>query len=274
MIGVAGPVADLARGGRRRPCAAVRAAAWAGGGRPVRRAAPPAQRQARRRARSGAAADAAAVVAPPPVVPEPASAAGPVGAPCACATLLLDVLRVPTRRRGRHVRVARWRLAVLRRGLDRAGGARRRPARHVARHPASRRSCPRGARRARRRGARVETSIVVRALAIVLIVGNHLGGFQLLGGAHALLGIAGWNFARFERGPRDRLRSVARIAVPSVVWLAIAVADRHARASTSTTSCSLHGWIGDPTGPRRLLVHRGDRADPAGRRPCSSRSHP
>jgi len=95
-----------------------------------------------------------------------------------------------------------------------------------------------------RRGARIETSILVRALAIVLIVGNHVGVFQLLGGAHALLGVSGWNFARFERGPRDRLRSVARIAVPSMVWLAIAALTVTPRIDLDHVLL-LHGWIGD-----------------------------
>lgn len=74
--------------------------------------------------------------------------------------------------------------------------------------------------------ARVDTTIVLRALAIVLIVGSHTNLWMVLGGAHVLLAVAGVNFARFhlaDEGPRDRVRRVvratARVAVPSVLWI-------------------------------------------------------
>ncbi len=44
-------------------------------------------------------------------------------------------------------------------------------------------------------GATLETSVALRAVAILLIVGSHAGLFELWGGAHLLLGIAGYNFA-------------------------------------------------------------------------------
>ncbi|WP_235433521.1 MULTISPECIES: AMP-binding protein [Protofrankia] len=71
----------------------------------------------------------------------------------------------------------------------------------------------------------VETGIVLRAVAIILIVSNHIGLFHILGGAHLLLIVAGWGFARFRLAPRDSgtshaiLRSAARIAIPSMLWL-------------------------------------------------------
>ncbi|HEX6356451.1 AMP-binding protein [Actinophytocola sp.] len=76
-------------------------------------------------------------------------------------------------------------------------------------------------RRPRRRVPVMETGIVLRALAIVLIVGSHIRFFSLEGGAHLLLVIAGWNFARFLLpGTSGRiLRGAALIAVPSVLWL-------------------------------------------------------
>ena len=46
-------------------------------------------------------------------------------------------------------------------------------------------------------GATLETSVALRAVAIVLIVGSHAELFELWGGAHVLLGIAGYNFGRF-----------------------------------------------------------------------------
>jgi hypothetical protein len=78
--------------------------------------------------------------------------------------------------------------------------------------------------------ATLETSIALRAVAIVLIIGSHAGLFELWGGAHVLLGIAGYNFGRFCLTPvprTDRLRhlrnTIAWIAGPSVAWIVIAL---------------------------------------------------
>ncbi len=80
----------------------------------------------------------------------------------------------------------------------------------------------------RRRFARIDTTIPLRALAIVMIVGSHSNLWTLLGGAHVLLAVAGANFARFhltDEGSRERLRRVgraaARIAVPAVLWIGL-----------------------------------------------------
>jgi acyl-CoA synthetase (AMP-forming)/AMP-acid ligase II len=78
-----------------------------------------------------------------------------------------------------------------------------------------------------RRVARsIETSVVLRALAIVLVVGTHIGLFAVPGSAHVLVAVAGFNFARFqvtsvERVERMRrqLASLARVVVPSVAWI-------------------------------------------------------
>jgi hypothetical protein len=87
-------------------------------------------------------------------------------------------------------------------------------------------------------GATLETSVALRAAAIVLIVGSHAGLFHLWGGAHILLGIAGYNFGRFCLTPvpqsarvRHLRRTIAWIAVPSVTWIAVCLAltdDYHA----------------------------------------------
>ncbi|WP_367318497.1 AMP-binding protein [Streptomyces sp. HUAS ZL42] len=76
----------------------------------------------------------------------------------------------------------------------------------------------------------LETSIALRAVGIVLVVGSHIEVFTVKGGAHILLGIAGYNFARFrltDAGRRERVRrlwrSITRIAVPSIVWITGAV---------------------------------------------------
>ena len=79
----------------------------------------------------------------------------------------------------------------------------------------------------------VETSVWLRALAILLIVGTHADLFSLQGTAHALLVLVGYNVARFAlTAPRrrGRLRALARglvrvvaptlaVVVPAhVVW--------------------------------------------------------
>lgn len=77
-----------------------------------------------------------------------------------------------------------------------------------------------------RRWRRVETGVALRALAVVVIVGNHMDLHRIPGGAHVLLAVAGFNLARFtidarRHGDRwrDRLRPVARIAVPTSLWV-------------------------------------------------------
>ncbi|MBA2444266.1 MAG: AMP-binding protein [Nocardioidaceae bacterium] len=77
----------------------------------------------------------------------------------------------------------------------------------------------------------IETNVLLRAAAIVAIVGSHANVFTLLGGAHVLLAIAGFNFARFQLTTstrRERMRhqlgSIGRIAVPSVVGISLAYA--------------------------------------------------
>ncbi len=79
-----------------------------------------------------------------------------------------------------------------------------------------------------RRGRHVETTVVLRALAIVSIVASHANLFVLLGGAHVLLAVAGFNVARLQLDDADRrarvrrlLRTAARIAVPSMLVIAV-----------------------------------------------------
>jgi len=76
--------------------------------------------------------------------------------------------------------------------------------------------------------SRLDLTVLLRAVAIVLVVGSHANVFMVMGGAHVLLGVAGYNVARFtlalpER--RERVRhlagSVGRIVVPSVAWIAL-----------------------------------------------------
>lgn len=80
-------------------------------------------------------------------------------------------------------------------------------------------------------GSTLETSVALRTAAIVLIVGSHADLFKLWGGAHILLGVAGYNFGRFCLTPLPRparirhLRNtIAWIAIPSVLWIAAMLA--------------------------------------------------
>ncbi|MDO7867800.1 AMP-binding protein [Nocardioides jiangxiensis] len=73
----------------------------------------------------------------------------------------------------------------------------------------------------------VETTVLLRALAIVTIVGSHANLFVLLGGAHTLFAVLGFNYSRFHvdlpRAERTRaaLRSVGRIALPAVLVIGV-----------------------------------------------------
>ena len=78
-------------------------------------------------------------------------------------------------------------------------------------------------RRRRRRWVRVEPTVFLRALAIVLIVGTHANLLTVMGGAHALLAVCGYNAARFlpvgRRAARRLASAASTIALPSMVWI-------------------------------------------------------
>jgi len=112
-----------------------------------------------------------------------------------------------------------------------------------------------GARRERtpRRHRVLDTSIALRAVAIVLIVGSHANLFDLSGGSHVLLGIAGFNLARFCLNAGDRRRrlrhlltSAARVVVPSVAFIAVAyvVTDNYTAADLALVNSMVgpSGW--------------------------------
>jgi acyl-coenzyme A synthetase/AMP-(fatty) acid ligase/acyl carrier protein len=71
----------------------------------------------------------------------------------------------------------------------------------------------------RRRWARLDTSVVLRAIAIVLVVGSHADLWERRGGAHALLALAGFSFGRFQVEGGSRWASIARVAAPSACWI-------------------------------------------------------
>lgn len=80
------------------------------------------------------------------------------------------------------------------------------------------------ARSQRRFFRQTETSVALRAAAILLVVVTHAGLWHLPGGAHALLGIAGYNFARFQLRATAKVSSIAKIALPAMCWIGVVAA--------------------------------------------------
>ena len=77
---------------------------------------------------------------------------------------------------------------------------------------------------------RLDTTVVLRALGICLIVSTHMRVRHLPGGAHTLLAVAGFNLARFMtplESPVDRvragLRTAGRAAIPTMMWVGAAM---------------------------------------------------
>lgn len=86
----------------------------------------------------------------------------------------------------------------------------------------------------------VETSVLLRAVAVVIICGSHADLFHVLGGAHTLLAVAGFNAARFglsmptARGRwRASTRTLVGVAVPTaaVALFGMVVQDRYGWAN-------------------------------------------
>ncbi len=109
--------------------------------------------------------------------------------------------------------------------------------------------------RTRRLFAPIETSIVLRAVAIICIISTHVGLFHWQGTAHILMAVAGYNFARFqmsgERSVRLRrqLASLARVVVPSVAFIAVAylITDHYSLANILLLNAVL--------GPEEVTTH-------------------
>ncbi|WP_082620966.1 AMP-binding protein [Nocardioides sp. Soil796] len=83
-----------------------------------------------------------------------------------------------------------------------------------------------GAAHRSRWGTSLDTTVLLRAVSTVLIVGSHVELFDLTGGAHLLLILAGYNLARFHLGAGASATTSARmwwamvaVLVPSVLWI-------------------------------------------------------
>lgn len=91
----------------------------------------------------------------------------------------------------------------------------------------------------------VDPTVLLRAVAIVLIVATHANLLTVMGGAHALLAVCGFNAARFLPAGRSQtihlLRSAWRIALPSALWIGtLSVFGLYA----PTTAVFLNGALG------------------------------
>jgi acyl-coenzyme A synthetase/AMP-(fatty) acid ligase len=91
----------------------------------------------------------------------------------------------------------------------------------------------------------VDPTVLLRAIAIVLIVGTHANLLTLMGGAHALLAVCGYNAARFlptgQAPARALLRAARRIALPSALWIGIVA---RWGGYAPTTAVFLNGALG------------------------------
>ena len=98
----------------------------------------------------------------------------------------------------------------------------------------------------------VETSVLLRAVAVVVICGSHADLFRVLGGAHTLLAVAGFNAARFGLSlstTAGRWRGVGRMLVGiAVPTMAVALVGRVTQDRYGWSNVALGNWlVGDVT---------------------------
>jgi acyl-CoA synthetase (AMP-forming)/AMP-acid ligase II len=70
---------------------------------------------------------------------------------------------------------------------------------------------------------RIETSVAIRAVAIIMIIGGHIGAIPMEGSAFALLAVAGYNFGRFTLATKERIDRVRSLAATIARILAISL---------------------------------------------------
>ncbi|SDC01156.1 Acyl-CoA synthetase (AMP-forming)/AMP-acid ligase II [Raineyella antarctica] len=103
----------------------------------------------------------------------------------------------------------------------------------------------------------VETDVVLRAIAVITICGSHAQLFHVLGGAHILLAVAGFNAARFGLSVPTiggRWRATARVLLGvAIPTMAVAFFGMVTTGRYGWANIALSQWlIGDPTlGPTR-----------------------
>lgn len=77
----------------------------------------------------------------------------------------------------------------------------------------------------------IDTTAVLRAIGICAVVGTHMGVMRVQGGAHLMLAVAGYNFARFQLNRRGTwgvlwsgVRTAAHVGVPTSLWVGLNMA--------------------------------------------------
>jgi hypothetical protein len=115
-----------------------------------------------------------------------------------------------------------------------------------------------GPDRASRR-SRIDTTALLRATGICAVVSTHMHLVSFPGGAHLLLAVAGYNLGRFQLGlasGRQRLgaalRTVGRVAVPTILWAATMFA--LGRGYAWPTIGLVNGYLG-PRGHQHGVWH-------------------
>jgi acyl-CoA synthetase (AMP-forming)/AMP-acid ligase II len=109
------------------------------------------------------------------------------------------------------------------------------------------------------RRSRLDTTVLLRAIGICTVVATHMHLVFFPGGAHLLLAVAGYNLSRFQLGLADggararaALRTVGRVAVPTVAWAAAMFA--LGRGYGWTTLALVNGYLG-PRGHEHGVWH-------------------
>ena len=99
--------------------------------------------------------------------------------------------------------------------------------------------------------SRMDTTVLLRAVGICAVVATHMHLWFFPGGAHLLLAVAGYNLSRFQLGLertgerlRAGLRTIGRVAVPTVIWAAAMFALGRGYAWTTV------GLVNNYLGPR------------------------
>lgn len=76
------------------------------------------------------------------------------------------------------------------------------------------------------RFVRLDITVLMRAFSICAVVSTHMFLYRFPGGAHLLLAVVGYNFARFQLASdsgrarlRAGLRTAARVAIPTSLWI-------------------------------------------------------
>lgn len=109
------------------------------------------------------------------------------------------------------------------------------------------------------RRSRIDTTVLLRAIGICTVVATHMHLVFFPGGAHLLLAVAGYNLSRFQLGLADggararaALRTVGRVAIPTVAWAATMFA--LGRGYAWPTLALVNGYLG-PRGHEHGVWH-------------------